>query len=55
MISYSIIKLFHGLDETVIDYSLQDINVTVTYLQFTTDNKIFMKSILVSESKVTQN
>ena len=39
MISYSIIiiKLFHGLDETLIDYSLQDINVAVTYnLQRTT-------------------
>ena len=36
-ISYSIIKLFHGLDETLIDYSLQDINVAVTYnLQRTT-------------------
>ena len=25
------------------------------YLQFTTDNKIFIKGILVSEPKVTQN
>ena len=30
-------KLFHGLDETLIDYSLQDVNFDVTYnLQRTT-------------------
>ena len=36
MTSY-IIKLFHGLHETLIDYSLQDVNFAVTYnLQQTT-------------------
>ena len=25
------IKLFHGLDETLVDYSLQDVNFAVTY------------------------
>ena len=33
----NIIKLFHGLDETLINYSLQDANFVVTYnLQRTT-------------------
>ena len=33
----NIIKLFHGLDETLINYSLQDVNFAVTYnLQRTT-------------------
>ena len=33
----NIIKLFHGLDETLIYYSLQDVNFAVTYnLQQTT-------------------
>ena len=40
-----IIKLFHGLDETLIDYSLQEVNFVVTYnLQRT--KKLFIKSIL---------
>ena len=31
------IKLFHGLDEMLIDYSLQDVNFAVTYnLQWAT-------------------
>ena len=56
LIKLNIIKLFHGLDETMIDYSLQDVNFAVTfYLQFTTDNKIFIKTILVSEPKMTKN
>ena len=46
LLQLNIIKLFHGLDETLIDYSLQDVNFAVI-LQFTTDNKIFIKSILV--------
>ena len=47
------IKLFHVLDETLIDYSLQDVNVAVTY-NLQRDNKIFIKGILVYESKMTQ-
>ena len=39
------INLFHGLDETLIDHSLQDVNFAVTYnLQRTTN---IYKSILV--------
>ena len=31
LLQLNIIKLFHGLDETLIDYSLQDVNFAVTY------------------------
>ena len=29
--NFNIIKLFHGLDETLIDYSLQDVNFAFTF------------------------